>query len=118
MLGVIIPSVIVSSSSREFTYRHFLFPEYGANDNRDLICPFGLSIEAFHFLHGSLLHGRVHVGHDGAEDVEVGALQVHDVIQTFFLRRWLCRTGNTKGGKYHCTADLLFEWFGMSLFCK
>jgi hypothetical protein len=22
--------------------------------------------------------------------------------------------GNTKGGKYHCTFDLLFDWFGIS----
>ncbi len=22
-------------------------------------------------------------------------------------------TGNTKGGKYHCTIDLLFDWFGI-----
>jgi hypothetical protein len=22
--------------------------------------------------------------------------------------------GNTKGGKYHCTVDLLFDWFGIS----
>jgi hypothetical protein len=22
--------------------------------------------------------------------------------------------GNTKGGKYHCTIDLLFDWFGIS----
>ncbi len=21
--------------------------------------------------------------------------------------------GNTKGGKYHCTIDLLFDWFGI-----
>jgi hypothetical protein len=21
--------------------------------------------------------------------------------------------GNTKGGKYHCTDDLLFDWFGI-----
>jgi len=24
------------------------------------------------------------------------------------------RPGNTKGGKYHCTIDLLFDWFGIS----
>ncbi len=23
------------------------------------------------------------------------------------------QTGNTKGGKYHCTVDLLFDWFGI-----
>jgi hypothetical protein len=23
-------------------------------------------------------------------------------------------SGNTKGGKYHCTIDLLFDWFGIS----
>jgi hypothetical protein len=23
-------------------------------------------------------------------------------------------TGNTKGAKYHCTIDLLFDWFGIS----
>jgi len=22
--------------------------------------------------------------------------------------------GNTKGGEYHCTVDLLFDWFGIS----
>ncbi len=27
----------------------------------------------------------------------------------------MCITaGNTKGGKYHCTVDLLFDWFGIS----
>jgi hypothetical protein len=24
--------------------------------------------------------------------------------------------GNTKGGKYHCTIDLLFDWFGLVCF--
>jgi hypothetical protein len=24
------------------------------------------------------------------------------------------KPGNTKGGKYHCTVDLLFDWFGIS----
>jgi hypothetical protein len=24
------------------------------------------------------------------------------------------KPGNTKGGKYHCTIDLLFDWFGIS----
>jgi hypothetical protein len=23
------------------------------------------------------------------------------------------KAGNTKGGKYHCTIDLLFDWFGL-----
>ena len=23
------------------------------------------------------------------------------------------KAGNTKGGKYHCTIDLLFDWFGI-----
>jgi hypothetical protein len=27
----------------------------------------------------------------------------------------MCTPGNTKGGKYHCTIDLLFDWFGISL---
>jgi hypothetical protein len=27
----------------------------------------------------------------------------------------LLKVGNTKGGKYHCTIDVLFDWFG--LFC-
>ncbi len=26
----------------------------------------------------------------------------------------MVRPGNTKGGKYHCTVDLLFDWFGIS----
>jgi len=24
------------------------------------------------------------------------------------------KSGNTKGGRYHCTIDLLFDWFGIS----
>ncbi len=27
---------------------------------------------------------------------------------------WTTQPGNTKGGKYHCTIDLLFDWFGFS----
>jgi hypothetical protein len=27
-------------------------------------------------------------------------------------------TGNTKGGKYHCTIDLLFDWFGLACFAN
>jgi hypothetical protein len=26
--------------------------------------------------------------------------------------------GNTKGGKYHCTIDLLFDWFGLVCFAN
>jgi hypothetical protein len=26
--------------------------------------------------------------------------------------------GNTKGGKYHCTIDLLFDWFGLACFAN
>ncbi len=26
--------------------------------------------------------------------------------------------GNTKGGKYHCTIDLLFDWFGFVCFAN
>jgi len=26
--------------------------------------------------------------------------------------------GNTKGGKYHCTVDLLFYWFGLVCFAN
>jgi len=26
--------------------------------------------------------------------------------------------GNTKGGKYHCTVDLLFDWFGLVCFAN
>ncbi len=32
--------------------------------------------------------------------------------ETFFL--WYSKPGNTKGGKYRCTIDLLFDWFGIS----
>ncbi len=28
------------------------------------------------------------------------------------LRKLFLKLGNTKGGKYHCTIDLLFDWFG------
>ncbi len=27
---------------------------------------------------------------------------------------WQLKPGNTKRGKYHCTIDLLFDWFGIS----
>jgi hypothetical protein len=33
---------------------------------------------------------------------------------TLALNPWLPWAGNTKGGKYHCTVDLLFDWFGIS----
>jgi hypothetical protein len=26
----------------------------------------------------------------------------------------MAQAGNTKGGKYNCTVDLLFDWFGIS----
>jgi hypothetical protein len=26
--------------------------------------------------------------------------------------------GNTKGGKYHCTIDLLYDWFGLVCFAN
>jgi hypothetical protein len=26
----------------------------------------------------------------------------------------MAMTGGTKGGEYHCTVDLLFDWFGIS----
>jgi len=28
------------------------------------------------------------------------------------------KPGNTKGGKYHCTVDLLFDWFGFVCFAN
>jgi hypothetical protein len=28
------------------------------------------------------------------------------------------KSGNTKGGKYHCTIDLLFDWFGLVCFAN
>jgi hypothetical protein len=28
------------------------------------------------------------------------------------------RPGNTKGGKYQCTIDLLFDWFGLVCFAN
>ncbi len=28
------------------------------------------------------------------------------------------KTGNTKGGKYHCTIDLLLDWFGLVCFAN
>ncbi len=27
---------------------------------------------------------------------------------------YLPKTGNTKGGKHHCTINLMFDWFGIS----
>jgi len=27
-------------------------------------------------------------------------------------------SGNTKRGKYHCTVDLLFDWFGLVCFAN
>jgi hypothetical protein len=30
----------------------------------------------------------------------------------------LLETGNTKGGKYPCTIDLLFDWFGLVCFAN
>jgi hypothetical protein len=31
---------------------------------------------------------------------------------------WIMRAGNTEGGKYHCTIDLLFDWFGLVCFAN
>ncbi len=47
---------------------------------------------------------------------------VADFSPNFTLQRkyeingaiWSPDTGNTKGGKYHCTVDLLFDWFEIS----
>jgi hypothetical protein len=33
------------------------------------------------------------------------------LVAAVFLK---VEAGNTKGGKYHCTFDLLFDWFGIS----
>jgi hypothetical protein len=30
----------------------------------------------------------------------------------------LAKSGNTKRGKYHCTIDLLFDWFGLVCFAS
>jgi hypothetical protein len=30
----------------------------------------------------------------------------------------IVKSGNTKGGKYHCTVDLLFDWFGLGYFAN
>ncbi len=32
----------------------------------------------------------------------------------FPSRLLISSPGNTKGGKYHCTVDFLFDWFGIS----
>jgi len=38
----------------------------------------------------------------------------HDAVSEFVNIRYETLTpGNTKGGKYHCTIDLLFDWFGI-----
>jgi hypothetical protein len=34
------------------------------------------------------------------------------------LAHLLLGAGNTKGGKYHCTVDLLFDWFGLVCFAN
>jgi hypothetical protein len=43
-----------------------------------------------------------------------------DDIKLFFFPRWLASKSKlerlTKGGKYHCTIDLLFDWFGLDCF--
>jgi len=31
---------------------------------------------------------------------------------------FMVNSGNTKGGKYHCTIDLLFDWFGLVCFAN
>ncbi len=36
-------------------------------------------------------------------------------LETDFV---LCKAGNTKGGKYHCAVDLLFDWFGLVCFAN
>ena len=37
----------------------------------------------------------------------------------YFLPLWpLAAAGNTKRGKYHCTIDLLFDWFGLACFAN
>jgi hypothetical protein len=44
------------------------------------------------------------------ENIWRGGAYFHTEI-TFIIK-----TGNTQRGKYHCTIDLLFDWFGIS--CK
>ncbi len=38
-------------------------------------------------------------------------------FKTFYICHWTtfsnAYTGKTKGGKYHCTVDLLFDWLGI-----
>jgi hypothetical protein len=40
------------------------------------------------------------------------------LIRRVGKNRELVGPGNTKGGKYHCTVDLLFDWFGLVCFAN
>ncbi len=40
-------------------------------------------------------------------------------LDKYFLEaNALAYPGNTKRGKYHCTVDLLFDWFGLVCFAN
>jgi hypothetical protein len=44
-------------------------------------------------------------------------LRYHFTIKAMFTLAKVS-AGNTKGGKYHCTIDLLFDWFGLVYFAN
>jgi hypothetical protein len=46
-------------------------------------------------------------------DLQLKLRQDKLVFVSVMTRQWPVQ-GNTKGGKYHCTFDLLCDWFGIS----
>jgi hypothetical protein len=47
--------------------------------------------------------------------VNYGLKKFDNIGNSVKLKNKLITTaGNTEGGKYHCTIDLLFDWFGIS----
>ncbi len=68
--------------------------------------------------HSSLLQKSVNYGRIMFHSLGPRSLFDKTVVKFKFIEfsslsnGFKARPGNTKGGKYYCTADLLFDWFG------
>ncbi len=52
-----------------------------------------------------------------AKKQNLAAMMSHS-FHNFAFCHLVLLSGNTKGGKYRCTVDLLFDWFGLVCFAK
>ncbi len=62
-----------------------------------------------------LFKGGLHLGHLPGQWSLRGVLLIRHLHGVATFRCWGCMMpGNTKGGKYHCTVNLLLDWLGIS----